>query len=39
VAPWRVPMSPGAFAVVEVAAGMLERSGTLPGDELGLRDQ
>jgi len=39
VAPWRVALSLGAFAVVEGAAGMVDRSGTLPGDQLGLRDQ
>ncbi len=39
VAPWRVAIGPGAFAVIEGAAGMLERSGTLPGDRLALREQ
>ncbi len=37
VAPWRIALAPGSFAVVEGAAGMVERSGTRPGDHLALR--
>jgi uncharacterized protein len=38
LAPWRVAMGLGAFAVIEGPAGMIERSQTQAGDELALRD-
>ena len=37
VRPWRVRVAWRSFAVVELAAGSLERSGTTSGDVLGLR--
>ena len=37
VRPWRIRAAWRAFAVVELAAGGLERSGTAPGDVLELR--
>ena len=37
VRPWRVRAAWRAFAVVELAAGSLERSGTAPGDVVELR--
>jgi uncharacterized protein len=37
VRPWRVRAAWRAFAVVELAAGALERSGTKPGDAVELR--
>lgn len=39
VAPWRLALRPGSFAVVEGAPGMIERSGTRPGDQVALRDR
>jgi len=38
LAPWRVALGLGAFAVVEGPAGMIQRSGTQAGDELALRE-
>ena len=38
VVPWRIALALGAFAVVEGGPGMIERSGTRPGDQLGFRD-
>ena len=38
VAPWRLALGLGAFAVVEGAPGMIERSGTRPGDQVALRE-
>jgi uncharacterized membrane protein (UPF0127 family) len=37
VPPWRIRLAWRAFAVVELAAGSLERSGTVRGDVLALR--
>lgn len=37
VAPWRIALAPGSFAVVEAAPGTVDRSGTQPGDYLELR--
>jgi uncharacterized membrane protein (UPF0127 family) len=37
VAPWRIALAPGSFAVVEVAPGTVDRSGTRPGDFLEVR--
>jgi uncharacterized protein len=37
VRPWRVRAAWRAFAVVELSAGSLERSGTAPGDVIELR--
>ena len=34
VRPWRVALSPRAFAVIETAAGVIGMSGTRPGDRL-----
>jgi uncharacterized protein len=34
VPPWRLSGAWGAFSVIELAAGALRRSGTLPGDHL-----
>jgi uncharacterized membrane protein (UPF0127 family) len=32
--PWRMTASPGAYAVIELAAGVLERGGVAVGDRL-----
>ncbi len=32
--PWRIALAPGAYAVVEFAAGALRRSGTTRGDRV-----
>jgi uncharacterized membrane protein (UPF0127 family) len=37
VRPWRIRAAWRAFAVVELAAGSLQRSGTVSGDVLELR--
>jgi uncharacterized protein len=37
VAPWRIAVAFGAFAVIELAAGSLERANTIRGDVLSLR--
>jgi hypothetical protein len=34
VRPWRIQISPRAFAVIELAAGALARANTQPGDRL-----
>jgi hypothetical protein len=36
--PWRVAVAIGAFAVIEGPLGLIERSGTRPGDRLAVLD-
>jgi len=36
--PWRLALAWRAFAVIEGAPGLIERSGTRPGDRLALRE-
>lgn len=38
VRPWRVAGSLGAFAVIESPAGFIDRSGTIPGDRIAIRE-
>jgi uncharacterized membrane protein (UPF0127 family) len=38
VRPWRIAVSPGAFAAIEVRAGAAARGGIRPGDHLLLED-
>lgn len=36
--PWRIAGSVGAFAVIESASGFIDRSGTIPGDRIAIRE-
>ena len=38
VKPRRVALAPRAFAVIEAAAGFIDRTGTIPGDAVALRE-
>jgi len=37
MAPWRIAVAVGGFAVIEAPAGTIERTGSSPGDRVALR--